>query len=113
MQTQTGNTDKARIIMTKEKVLFRTWRGKETGCVAIFPRIVGTNDPYTCQSYELIGEHGACDPHLMLQITRPATRSEYAQTAKALRRRGYRLDIRQRTGQSDLMEREKQLKGEA
>lgn len=86
------------------------WKGKNSGCIAIFPRIAATvGNPYHCQSYEIVGEHGACEPSGLIRSTRPATRSEYRDTAKVLRRRGYRLAIRQRLSDSDLRERIKQL----
>lgn len=48
-------------------VVFRRW-GKDI--IAIFPEIPATLNPDECDSYMLVGEHGACDPiHVLKQTT--------------------------------------------
>ena len=59
------------------KVIFRRWPKKEGGgVVAIFPQDPGTYDPYTCSSYERVGQHASCCPYSLLQITKPAKESD-------------------------------------
>ena len=100
----------------KTKVLFRVWRGENHGVIAIFPQVPGTNSPYTCQSYEHVGQHGACDPQLVIRASRPATRKEYQELKRELENYGppdahYNLAIARRTGQSDLAIRRRELSG--
>lgn len=77
------------------KVLFR--REKPAGEVlAVFPELPATLALAHCTGYARLGQH--CEVHLdyvRLQ-TIPATRSQYRSLARELRRRGYRLAIRQR-----------------
>ena len=48
-------------------------------------------DPGTCSSYEHIGQHAACAPKLLLDVSVPARPREYRNLAEELRRIGYRL----------------------
>ncbi len=74
------------------KVIFRVWpREGGGGVIAIFPEVLGDFSPYTCSSYEHVGQHAACDPFELMAKTRPATEQESADLAEELRRAGYRL----------------------
>lgn len=76
----------------KTDVVFRRW--KETGdVIAIFPSDPGDMSPSTCSSYEHIGQHAACSPKLLLDVTVPAKPKEYQSLAMELRRIGYCLRI--------------------
>lgn len=94
----------------KTKVIFRIFPKREGGdVIAILPQMVGTNDPHTCMSYQIVGEHGSCDLNGLALALRLATPGEYKDTATALKRRGYKLDIRKRATRADYEERVKQL----
>ena len=69
------------------KVIFRTWiEGGDT--IAIFPEIPCMR--WTCESYQHIGQHGACDLHLTLfLITRPAFEWEIEPLLTELKSIGY------------------------
>jgi hypothetical protein len=73
------------------KVVFRAWTNGDI--LALFPELPATNDGYTCQSYEHVGQHGAADYHGCLHQTRPATDAEYAELKAELERIGYVLDV--------------------
>lgn len=82
----------------KTKVIFRMF-GAE--CVALFPQDAGTMDPYTCSSYAQVGQHSsACTTPYKSPL---ATRKQYASLARELRRIGYKIDIRKRTGRADYL----------
>lgn len=76
-------------------VIFRKWKPRkefdEEGgdIIALFPADPGTNDPYTCSSYEHIGQHGSADPQGVMQATVPAKPSEYADLKAELEGIGY------------------------
>jgi hypothetical protein len=57
-------------------VIFRKWNNGDV--IALFPLEPGTNDPYTCSSYEHIGQHGAATPHGVVCVTKPALPAEFA-----------------------------------
>ena len=78
----------------KTKVLFRIY--PENDVIAIFPDELGGMSPTTCQSYQHVGQHGACDPHLVVSMTLPATPYEYAPLKEELERIGYNLEITHR-----------------
>ena len=90
-----------------EKVVFRKF--KEGDIIALFPRLPGTNDPYTCESYMHFGQHGSADPAIV-NITKLATPAEYTPLAKELRSIGYKLDIRTKVTYDDMLERKRLLK---
>jgi hypothetical protein len=93
----------------KTKVLFRMFRGE---VLALFPTIAATaGNPYHCQSYAQQGQHAAADPRLVIDDSRPAFPEEYRNLARELRKRGYKLDIRQRSSYTDTNERRQQLAG--
>lgn len=61
----------------KTPVIFRRWPKSEGGgVIAIFPRNSARRDPATCSSYEHFGQHGACDPDLVIKKTKPASTTE-------------------------------------
>jgi hypothetical protein len=61
---------------TMTPVIFRKFTGGEI--IALFPFHAGNNDGYTCESFIHVGQHGAADPHLVMGMTRPATKEEAA-----------------------------------
>ncbi len=71
-------------------VIFRKW--KDTGTVlALFPEDLGTNDPYSCSSYEHVGGHSSADPQGCIHNTVPASPAEYADLKRELENLGYKL----------------------
>ena len=82
------------------KVIFRKWNktvDKNQGIIAIFPEELGTMSPYTCSSWEWVGEHGACDPAMIIKSSKPATESEYKEVKNYLEDHfGYKLEVIQR-----------------
>ena len=70
------------------KVIFRKWRNKLGGIIALFPEIPSTPEGYYCMSYEHIGQHGSATPRLM-DCTIPATKEEYSELQNELVRIGY------------------------
>ncbi len=98
-------------------VIFRKWKprkefGEEGGdIIALFPADVGTMDPYTCSSYEQIGQHGSADPVGVMRATKPATPGEYADLLAELKRIGYDdLRIYQKLQSDFLEERKRKLR---
>lgn len=94
----------------KTKVIFRKWpKSKGGDVIALFPAIAGTvGDPFTCESYMHVGQHGAASVFLTRE-TRPAIKQEAAPLARELRRIGYRLQICKRFSAADERERRRQL----
>ena len=84
------------------KVIFRKWNkaiDKNQGIIAIFPEEVGTMSCYTCNSWEWVGEHGACDPAGVIKNSKPATEGEYNEVKNFLENHyGYKLEVIQRLG---------------
>lgn len=79
--------------------------------IALFPYDLGTDSPFTCSSYMHMGQHGSADPLTVVrELTRPAKPEEYADLAKELESRGYRLKIRKRIGRDAYVERCAQLR---
>ena len=82
------------------KVIFRKWNksvDKKQGIIAIFPEEIGTMTSYTCSSWEWVGEHGACDPVLVIKGSNPATEIEYQEVKNYLENHyGYKLEVIQR-----------------
>ncbi len=95
-------------------VIFRKWSESEGGgIIAIFPTELGTNDPYTSSSYEHIGQHGAADPVGLIQRTKPAKPSEYADLMTELESVGYDdLKVVQRLSPDYLTIRRKKIAGD-
>ncbi len=85
--------------MKKEKpipVVFRVWRKKPHGVLALFPTLAADNQGYYCDSYEHMGQHGAADYSGCIKNTRPATMEEATLLLHELRRIGYKLQVIQR-----------------
>jgi len=62
------------------KVLFRWWK---KSVIAIFIEEPGTINHVTCDSYQHVGQHGACDPSI-INNSRPATEEEYTDLKREL-----------------------------
>ena len=77
--------------LPKTQVLFRVWKNNPETVIAIFPEHPGTNDPHTCSSYEHVGQHGACNPSGLVDVTRAAKPTETKELTAELSRRGYKL----------------------
>lgn len=99
------------------RVLFRTWKpsvlfvnGEVEALLVDEP---GTSDPYTCAAYARIGQHGSADPQHVMEKTRPATPSEYADLERELEGIGYSLKIVKRIPRNAIDVRRKQLEGKA
>lgn len=66
-------------------VIFRVWPKSEGGgVIALFPTHPGTNESYTCSSYEHVGQHGSADCHGLIRRTRLAKPQEYASLKREL-----------------------------
>ena len=90
------------------KVIFRKF--KDNGdVIAFFPELPGTNNPYDCQSYMHVGQHGAAC--LYPDDTVPATEQEYIELYKELVYIGYDdLKVYKRLNKNDLEARRKAIK---
>lgn len=97
------------------KVIFRKWKksvDKNQGIIAIFPEDIGTMSSYTCSSWEWVGEHGACDPVLVIKSSKPATESEYQEVKDYLENRyGYKLEVIQRLRYNTIEIRQQKIQG--
>lgn len=90
-------------------VIFRKW--KDSGdIIALFPYDLGSDDPYTCSSYEHMGQHGAATPQLVIQMTTPSKPEEYAPLKAELESLGYKLKPMTRLQYKALEERRNKLK---
>jgi len=82
------------------KVIFRKWNksvDKKQGIIAIFPEDIGTMSRYTCNSWEWVGEHGSCDPAVVIKNSKPANEGEYQEVKNYLENHyGYKLEVIQR-----------------
>lgn len=76
----------------KTRVAFRAWLD-EGDVIAIMPDLPGTTDPYTCESYQHMGQHSSCDPYGLIQATRPAKPAEYADLLAELTSIGYCVQV--------------------
>lgn len=92
----------------KTKVIFRFWK-ESKDVIAIFPEIPGTMESHTCQSYEHIGQHGACSPAIIIDDSRLAKPEEYKDLKKELRNIGYNLEVVKRYTRKLSMNRVKEL----
>jgi hypothetical protein len=80
--------------MEVEFVIFRKF--PDGDIIALFPCIPAEGlNPWTCQSYMHVGQHGAADPRIV-HDTRPARKHEYAALKTELERIGYHLIVRRR-----------------
>ena len=81
----------------KTIVIFREWKDPAGHLIAIFPENPGTNDPFTCDSYENVGQHGSCSLGIIANATRPARPGPKLDALREeLRSIGYNLDERKR-----------------
>lgn len=94
-------------------VIFRKWKKRDGGGVlALFPAQCGTNDLYTCGSFEHVGQHGSADPLGVMERTNKALPKEY----EALKREledppyGYRLKVYKRLQRGFLETRKEELR---
>jgi len=80
--------------MAVDPVVFR--RFPDGDIIALFPYLAAEGlDPWPCQSYMHVGQHGAADSRIVYD-TRPARPHEYAALKAELEQIGYRLCIRHR-----------------
>lgn len=85
--------------------------------IALFPAIAGSvGKPWTCSSYQHVGQHGTADLKGLTRRLRLATPSEYADLKKELENYGppdahYKLDICKRATPADYRARVRQLQG--
>ena len=68
-------------------VLFRVWKGKEGGVLALFPHDDEGNGKVS--SFMHVGQHGGADLVGCLARTRPATPEEYADLKRELEKTPY------------------------
>lgn len=92
------------------KVIFRVDRRKQwRGTVdAIFPELIGTNDPNTMLCYAHIGQHSTAHKSYLL-VTRAATEQEYASLKEELESIGYNLKVVKRATHADYLKRLAQM----
>ena len=80
--------------MDEDIVIFR--RFPDGDIIALFPCLPAEClNPWPCQSYMRIGQHGAADPYIV-HDTRPARPREYAALKAELEQIGYCLAVRHR-----------------
>jgi hypothetical protein len=80
--------------MNDDIVIFRKF--PDGDIIALFPCLPAEClNPWPCQSYMHISQHGAADPRIQ-HDTKPAKPHEYATLKAELEQLGYRLMVRQR-----------------
>ena len=80
----------------KTPVIFRLERAGETWTpVAFFPTLPGTNDPWTCEIYAHLGQHGSASRDYYSK-TCPITLEDAEPLKKELESIGYDLDVYKR-----------------
>jgi hypothetical protein len=92
------------------KVIFRIF--KEGGdCIAIFPELPGSYDPFTCSCYMHTGQHSTCSPMELIQDTWPAYphNTTYPALMSELEIIGYNLEIIKKHRQSHVQARIKEI----
>lgn len=90
------------------EVIFRVF--KDGGdVIAMMPGIAGDMSPFTCASYQHIGQHGAADTAICRGNTRPASPDEYADLKRELEQIGYRVKVIKRMRREHLAQRKRQL----
>lgn len=80
--------------------------------IAIFPHNLGTNSPYTCDSYMHVGQHGSCDPQGIIEQSKHTNNDDSAKLRdfiSELESIGYNLNIRKRIPSNSLDIRKKKL----
>lgn len=88
----------------KTKVIFRMLNNE---CIALFPEILGTNNPYTCLNYMHLGQHGSGIANT--GNTKPAKPHQYRELEKELTLLGYNLKVIKKFSYSHLITRKSQL----
>ena len=76
-------------INPSDRVIFRTWAKGDV--IALFPDIEA--GLFSCGSYMRVGQHGAADYRYVVEQTRQANVSEYADLVTELREIGYNLNV--------------------
>lgn len=71
------------------KVIFRKWKNKEGGIIALFPEEKFDAGGCYCMSYMHVGQHGGSDYPYMISITKPAKPEEYQDLLQELISIGY------------------------
>lgn len=93
-------------------VIFRKWRGRNGTVFALFPEMPGTADPYTCGSYEHVGQHSSADPQHCIAKSYPIDAMSWV-ARNALRMElediGYKLRIVTRLNAKHIETRRKAL----
>ena len=82
------------------KIAFRMW---DNEVVAVMPCDPATN-AHDCTCYVHNGQHGACDPHLAVSASRPATEPEYRDLKRELEMIGYVVEVIHRINRSAYLE---------
>ena len=72
-----------------DRVIFRTW--PQGDVIALFPDIEA--GLFSCGSYMRVGQHGAADYRYVVEQTKQAKVSEYADLASELKEIGYNLRV--------------------
>jgi hypothetical protein len=89
-------------------VIFRKF--PDGAIIALFPNSAAVaNNPWPCESYMHVGQHGAADPGIVAD-TQPARPEEYAALKAELEQIGYRLDVHQRFPRDDQDRRQAELR---
>lgn len=103
-------TYEKRDFVPRTKVIFRVWKSGTKSVIAVFPEEPGTLDPYTCTTYEHVGQHGSGELNHIMRATRKATKEEYADLKLELEQNyQYRVHVRQRTTINDKLRRERAI----
>jgi len=90
----------------KTEVIFRKWKDD---VIAIFPGLLTSQNLHYCESYQHIGQHGACDPYHLMLVTKPAKPEEYRALYFELTQFGYNLEVIKRLQTRHREERKRQL----
>ena len=96
-------------------VIIRVQKGKGKGdhlydLEAIFPSIVGTNNPNTMTCYCALGQHSSCSSDYAGRMTRPANAEQTRRMLAELRRVGYTdLKVVSRPSSHHAAERRRQI----
>ena len=76
-------------------VVFRVWpKAKGGDVIALFPALPSTGNPYECESYMHVGQHGAADCMGVIHDTRAAKPEEYAALKHELESEPYNYHLK-------------------